>query len=238
MEHQVETRSEQQQNEAASSRFYDEIDRPRSRTSELDVRGSERESAADKLDRTLIVRPGEGLWSVARTALADEGADSTDGRAITAKVREIIELNRDRFPSLVVAPHRVYPGQWLLVREPKEHSDSEREPASGRDERSSERDSHAELDLNQEVIKKAKAGQRIHAQSGDEVEAENGSKVIAHPGSEVQAMNGAFVLALPGSKVKAFHGSTIANYGGEVEAFKGSTVFDMQSMAASGDYLK
>ena len=241
MEHQVETRSEQQQNEASSSRFYDEIDQSHSRTSKLDAGGGERESAADKLDRTLIVNHGEGLWSVARRALADEGANDKDGRAITAKVREIIELNRDRFPNLVLAPHRVYPDQWLLVREAKQQSSGQinsiRDQAIDSEESATARDIPAEVEAIPDFIKRAKAGQRVHAVSGEEVDAEKGSKVIAHAGSDVQAMNGSFVLALPGSKVRAFNGSAVADYGGEVDVFKGAVIFDMKSMAASDNYV-
>ncbi|MBP9090483.1 hypothetical protein KBI23_05595 [bacterium] len=238
MENQLESRSLQQENQVSSSRFYEEVDKRSTDRVDHSLNIGHVESAADKLDRTLIVRAGEGLWSVARKALDQQGADTTDARAITAKVREIIELNRDRFPSLVMAPHRVYSGQWLLVNPPKQVSESSIDEPTRSAKISHDGGNRGEIDLGDTHVRKAKVGQRMHAESGDEVEAEKGSKVIAHAGSEVQAMNGAFVLALPGSRVKAFHGSTVANYGGEVEEFKGAIVFDMQNMAASGNYLK
>ncbi|MBP6746885.1 hypothetical protein KA344_16730 [bacterium] len=238
MENQLESRSLHQENQVSSSRFYEEVDKRTSDRVDNSLKIGHVESAAERLDRVLIVQPGEGLWSVARKALDEQGADASDAHAITAKVREIIELNRDRFPNLVVAPHRVYSGQWLLVNPPKQVSEHDIDEPVRSAKLSHDGENRREIDLGDAHVRKARVGQRLHAESGDEVEAEKGSKVIAHAGSEVQAMNGAFVLALPGSRVKAFHGSTVANYGGEVEEFKGSIVFDMQNMAASGNYLE
>ncbi|MBS1991063.1 MAG: hypothetical protein JSS86_04325 [Cyanobacteria bacterium SZAS LIN-2] len=197
MERQLEKDSPEQARGDAGARLYEDA----------------QESMLDKLDRTFVVQKGEGLWTIARKCLREEGEDAGNAHIVRAKIREIIELNRDRFPNLAHHPHNTYEGQWLLVRPPREHHGE------------SERAGHAQ---SEEIIwKKAGAGSRVHAQAGDRVEGLNQSKVIAHSGSEVKAMNGAFILALPGSKVKAFHGSTVANYGGQVESWPGANVFEM-----------
>ena len=216
MESQLEVQPNATANNQTSARLYQEVDNRPIHTEKVEEQLEPAETALEKLNRVHVVAKGEGLWSVARQSLQEEGNDTNDPHEIRAKMKEIIKLNQDRFPNLGKTPHRIYEDQWLLVR-PAQNQLNEHEKEQVAKQHLENADKPLEIEEVQWHT--AKAGQKVHAEEGDKVIAEKDSKVIAHPGSEVRALNDSFVMALPGSKVKAFHASTVANYGGEVEAW-------------------
>ncbi|MBX9939895.1 MAG: hypothetical protein K2Y32_11610 [Candidatus Obscuribacterales bacterium] len=171
----------------------------------------------DRLDRIVCVDRGDSLWRIAKLSLEKEYAASVAENPISdaevkSKVKEIVALNKERYPSIAGAGHPIFEGQILQVKaEPSEE-----------EKRLARQEYCASLDWQQ-----APAGKTTHAGECQKVKAAASAKVIAHEGSEVMAQNGSFVLALKGSKVKALHGSRVANYGGDVEAWNGALVLDV-----------
>jgi hypothetical protein len=228
MESQLEVQSNVTVNNQTSARLYQEVDNRPIHIDKVEEQLEPTETALEKLNRVHVVTKGEGLWSIARQSLQEEGNDENNPHEIRAKMKEIVKLNEDRFPNLGKTPHRIYEDQWLLVRPAKNHLDEHETEQFAKH--------HQEkVDKPQEIQEvkwiTAKAGQKVHAEEGDKVIAEKDSKVIAHPGSQVRALNDSFVMALPGSKVEAFHASTVANYGGQIQAWSGANIFELGSIS-------
>lgn len=227
----ADTNSDHGQDET-STRLYEDAMQGRMKptaSAKLDSTENSSKDLLDRLDRLAIVGEGTNLWRIARNCLIDEAVENSTyeeptGHQIKAKLREIVALNKDRYPSIAQPGHPIYEGQILKVKPEPTAQELEEKRAKEKAEQ-----------CEREPWQEAPAGTALHAEDCQKVKAGNGAKVIAHAGSQVHALYGSFVLAMPNSKIHAFHGSRVANYGGDVEASEGAHVLDMGTIQANSN---